>query len=111
MKTVKKLVLSIAVVVLCIVAVIGILVAGLCVSEYVEDARMIKEGDRVVEKIENFRAIHGRLPSNLPEVGIPDDGPLYYEKRSDDVYVVWYGKRLGESGLYDSREKQWKTVD
>ena len=48
---------------------------------------------------------------NLPETGMPDNGPIYYEMRGENEYVVWFGKRLGESEMYNSKEKEWALRD
>lgn len=70
----------------------------------------IAKGNEVVTKVENFRNEKGRLPSSLAEIGIAEaeSEPIYYEKKSESKYVLWFGKELGESVTYDSDTKQWK---
>jgi hypothetical protein len=34
-------------------------------------------------------------------------GPVFYEKKEEDHYIVWYGTSLGESNTYDSKEGKW----
>ncbi len=104
MKVIKRFIL-------CILAAVVILAAGVYLAHYAEDVQLRSQGNLIVEKIEKFRTIHGRLPSNLTDVGIPDNGPIYYEKRDENEYVVWYGKRLGESEMYNSKEKEWALRD
>jgi hypothetical protein len=99
MKTVVKLAL-------CIVALIGIIAACISISGYVEDVRLRKEGNMIVEKVERFRTVHGQLPSSLSEIGVSEN-ELFYTKLNEEHYIVSYGKRLGESGYYDSRTKIW----
>lgn len=81
--------------------------------ENASDKRLVNEGNLLVEKIERFRLEHGRLPSKLEDLGVEEtqEGPLFYLKRSDDWYVVWFGKGLGESVSYDSRGKRWGRTD
>ncbi|MGI8641038.1 MAG: hypothetical protein ACR2MG_13975 [Pyrinomonadaceae bacterium] len=81
----------------------------LSVSACASDAK-IKEGNEVAVKIENFRSEKGRLPNSLTEVGIAEmeSGPIYYDKKSESKYILWFGKELGESVVYDSDTKQWK---
>lgn len=104
MKVIKRFILF-------TVTAVGILAAGVYLAHYVEDAQLIRQGNQIVEKIEKFRTIYGRLPSNLTDAGIPDNGPIYYDKRNETEYVVWYGKRLGESEMYNSKEKEWALRD
>jgi hypothetical protein len=76
---------------------------------YSEDSR-VKEGNELIAKIERFRSEKGRLPASLAELGIKEkeEGPLYYSKRGESDYVVWFGTTLGESVTYDSRSKKWQ---
>ncbi len=73
-------------------------------------AEKIAKGKEVVAKIEKFRNEKGRLPNSLSEVGIAEteSGPIYYEKKNESKYILWFGKELGESVVYDSDAKQWK---
>jgi hypothetical protein len=68
------------------------------------------QGNRIVVKVEKFKSDKGRLPNNLTEIGIIEDesGPIYYEKKTETKYILWFGKELGESMTYDSETKQWK---
>jgi len=68
-------------------------------------------GDRVIAKVNEFRQQKGRLPSSLSEIGTDEteSGPIYYERRGDTRYIVWYGTRLGESVTYDSDVGRWEA--
>lgn len=70
----------------------------------------IKQGKVVVTKVEIFRNEKNRLPNSLNEIGIEEteSGPIYYRKESESIYIVWFGKQLGESETYDSDTKEWK---
>lgn len=76
-----------------------------CVS-----AEKIAKGNKAAAKIEKFRSEKKRLPDSLSEVGIAEteSGPIYYRKESESKYILWFGKELGESVVYDSNTKQWK---
>jgi hypothetical protein len=69
-------------------------------------------GEQVVRKIEAFKTAKGRLPEDLPEIGITvqslSEPPVYYRKDSPDHYIVWYGLSLGKSMTYDSVTKKWE---
>jgi len=79
------------------------------ISGCVSDKKTAK-GNEAAAKIENFRNEKGRLPDSLSEVGIveTESGPIYYRKESESKYILWFGKGLGESVVYDSETKQWK---
>ncbi len=70
----------------------------------------IEKGNEIAAKIEKFRNEKGKLPESLSEVGIAEteSGPIYYKKESETKYILWFGKELGESMIYDSDTKEWK---
>jgi hypothetical protein len=70
----------------------------------------MKQGNNVVLRVEKFKTDKGRLPNNLTEIGIveTESGPIYYEKKTESKFILWFGKELGESMIYDSETKEWK---
>lgn len=68
------------------------------------------EGERVVKKIEEFKATQKRLPRSLGEIGLreTEEGPIYYRQLSEVRYELWYGSSLGESVTYDSERGSWQ---
>jgi hypothetical protein len=74
-------------------------------------SRLIKknEGNKIVAKIELFKKENDRLPLSLSELGIKEkeEGPIYYEKKSNSNYILWFGAELGESVTYDSSANKW----
>jgi len=68
-----------------------------------------KKADRVIIGVELYRDKLGPLPNSLYELGDSDaeKGPIYYEKKSEHDYIIWYGKELGESAIYSSKTKKW----
>lgn len=67
------------------------------------------EGNKIIAKIEAYREQNKRLPNSLNDIGIKEteEGPIYYRKKDDDKYVVWFGMELGESVTYDSATMKW----
>jgi len=102
-----------------IILVLGILVLFCTILffylRYERDYRLMKEGNILVEKIENFRMVHNRLPNSLNEIGVEEkqDGidTLYYDKKSSLHYIVYFGMGLGESKTFYSDSKQWEDFD
>lgn len=71
----------------------------------------MQEGNKIVEKIEEYRMIHNNLPNNLQDVVQSEyvgDVLFCYEKESDTSYIVWFGTTLGEGMYYYSDTKQWE---
>jgi hypothetical protein len=78
------------------------------------DFRLIKEGNNIVVKIETFRESHGRLPDSMKELGIEEQfgaDALYYIKKNDFHYIIYFGEGLGDSMTYYSDSKQWEDRD
>ena len=70
----------------------------------------IAQGNEIAAKVEKFKNENGKLPDALSEIGVKEteSGPIYYRKESESKYILWFGKELGESVIYDSETKQWK---
>ena len=75
--------------------------------------KKIERGNQIILLLEQYRAAHARYPASLRDIGIAEtmEGPVYYERRGDDAYLLWFGTSLGESGIYDSKTKQWDIRD
>ncbi len=71
---------------------------------------LIKQGNEVVEKIEDFRKISGRLPDSLKEIGVyeSEQGPIFYEKRGDSEYAIFFSIGFDEMKAYYSDSKKWE---
>ncbi|WKK80380.2 hypothetical protein [Marivirga arenosa] len=82
-----------------------------------DENRLKRNGNLLVEKIEEYSALHGKLPNTLNEVDLSniDSEELFYEKRDSVYYTVWFGTSLGESLIYYSDSKEWengyRTID
>lgn len=65
--------------------------------------------ENVIQKIESFQKQENRLPLSLSEIGIEEkeSGPIYYLKKNNSEYIVWYGLSTGRSKVYDSKSKNW----
>ena len=68
-----------------------------------------KYAESMIEKIEKYRIVNGRLPEDVTEIGLveTDESPAYYSKTSDSTYTVWYAIGF-ESNVYQSQTKEWK---
>lgn len=75
------------------------------------EERLMKRGDALLKKIEDYKVEHKRLPNSLEEIGMEErDGvdELYYTKRDSLHYNVSFGTSLGESKFYYSDSKRWE---
>lgn len=75
------------------------------------DVELIKQGDKLITKIEAYKKRTGNLPSSLQELGIKEteEGPFYYQKKDSVNFIVWFGTSLGESKTYYSDSKKWEA--
>lgn len=71
---------------------------------------LIKQGNDVVAKVEQFKKEKGRLPDSLTELGITEkmEGPIYYDRKTPTEYEIWFGEELGHSVVYNSGSKKWR---
>ncbi|MCK4260902.1 MAG: hypothetical protein KAX49_18135 [Halanaerobiales bacterium] len=69
-----------------------------------------QEAKKIINHVENFHSSVGRYPNSLEEIGIKEseDNTVYYEKVSEDHYIIWFGTTVGESRVYDSKRKTWE---
>lgn len=70
-----------------------------------------KLGNELIGKIEHFKRENGRLPNDIREVAPEywgESGPLYFDKKEDGGYIVWFGIcSVGGSYTYDSTTQKW----
>lgn len=71
---------------------------------------LIKQGNEIAAKVEAFKAKNGKLPNSLQNIGVEEklEGPVFYEKKSDTEYRLWFGAELGESVVYNSSTRKWQ---
>lgn len=62
-----------------------------------------------MEKVEEFKAEHGRLPEDFRDLKMEEQMHLsFYKKISENEYEIWYGTGLGSSMIYNSTTKTWR---
>ncbi len=71
---------------------------------------LISMGNNIASRIEIYKNKNGRFPTQLSDIGQPEteSGPIYYDHNASG-YILWFGEDLGESTVYDSQAKQWKS--
>jgi hypothetical protein len=89
--------------------VLALLIASYSCSVDSRERQLVRAGGEIIAKIESFKKENRRLPESLTEVGVEekDEGPIYYERKSETKYVLWFGMELGESVTYDSESRKW----
>jgi|ERR1035437_2618554 hypothetical protein len=80
------------------------------------DNRLIKQGNEIVKKIDDFKIKNGRLPNLLNEIDVKEKegaDAIYYQKETNSAYeyIIWFGTSLGESKIYYSDSKKWKDFN
>jgi len=90
--------------------VLALLLASYSCGTGSREGQLMREGDKIVARIESFKKEKQRLPESLSEVGVEEreEGPTYYAKKSDTRYMLWFGMELGESVIYDSDTGKWR---
>lgn len=74
------------------------------------EKRLLKDGNKIIEKIEVYKINNKELPNSLNEVGIEEklEGPIFYNKEDSSNYILWFGVSVGESMVYSSKTKRWE---
>lgn len=69
----------------------------------------ITQGNSIIQQIEKFKSTRGRIPEGLYELGltVTEEGPLYYEKRSDE-YILYFNVGFDDTYTYYSKSKKWE---
>ncbi|PQL93781.1 hypothetical protein [Apibacter adventoris] len=79
------------------------------------EERLIKEGNKIVRKIENFKNKRGRLPKSLEEIGEKEEDDydaIYYLIQKDSInYNIYFGIGFDESKIYYSDSKKWEDFN
>ena len=97
-------------IIIAVLSIVLVICAYYFFSRNSKEDLLIKKGNQIVLKIEEFKNKNGRLPYSLNEINIQEkiEGPFYYEKKDNNSYVLWFGTELGESTTYDSKLKRWQ---
>ncbi|MBN8837582.1 MAG: hypothetical protein J0I09_10000 [Sphingobacteriia bacterium] len=67
-----------------------------------------KIGQNIYMKIIQYQKSKGHLPDKLNDIGIEEkmEGPIYYQKQTDSTFIIYYGRELGESMVFDPKTKE-----
>ncbi len=98
-----------------IIVVLGLLLLIIVVlallGDKIRDARLMKKSEEVINSIERYRQIQGKLPTSLDEIGYKNDLPpndLYYEIINDDLYYITFMHSIDYNYFYYSDERKWR---
>lgn len=72
---------------------------------------MIKQGEEIIQKVEDYKLLHKKLPNSLSDIGLKElDGMdvLYYYKRDSVNYTVSFPISAEEHKFYYSDSKKWE---
>ncbi|WP_269227592.1 hypothetical protein [Flavobacterium eburneipallidum] len=77
-----------------------------------KENRLTSQGSEIIEKIENYKAKYKKLPNSLSDIGIEiideNNPPLYYEKKDNSNYIIWFAKSSEDVKTYYSDTKKWE---
>ncbi|HZX58825.1 MAG TPA: hypothetical protein VFE54_08870 [Mucilaginibacter sp.] len=74
------------------------------------DETLMKEGNRLIEKIEQYKAKNHRLPEYIEDLklNLPDNYPLNYNRgKGSDNYVVSFQIGFFKDIVYHSDTRKW----
>lgn len=76
-----------------------------------EERKLINESNTVIHKIENFKNERSRLPNSLSEIGTAETehGPIFYEKRSELDYIIYFNIGFDDVRVYYSNKQHWEN--
>lgn len=92
-----------------IIGLVVLVLAIIFILRLSENRSYKVEGQALVEKIENFKEMKGKLPDSISELGIDSEmgeGP-YYKKESDSTYIVYFNIGFDNSLVFSSNTKKW----
>jgi hypothetical protein len=97
--------LELALIVILILTIIGFLLFG-----NQEESNLINHGNKIISTIEDFKKENGHFPDSLNEIGIreTEEGPIFYEKRGNSNYVIFFSIGFDETKAYYSDSKKWE---
>lgn len=76
---------------------------------FIENENYKNKGKELIEKIEEYKQKHGKLPENLSDLGVIEamgEGP-YYEKIDSINYIVYFNIGFDNRKVYYSYLKKW----
>ena len=95
--------------VLIFLVVILVVLCGVRYMQFRENKTYEDEGQVLIDKIEHYRSIHKRLPSNIESLGEKEtmsNGP-YYEQVDSNTYKVYFCMGFDAYKVYSSKDRKW----
>jgi len=76
----------------------------------------INMSKKLIDEIEKFIDTNSRIPNKeqargmMKILGLSPDGRCRpcYQRKSDTLYILYFGASLGQSYVYSSKSKSWK---
>lgn len=70
---------------------------------------LLKQGNEIIKKLEDYKEKYHRAPDSLQEIGIklPGEYPLYYIKEDSLNYSIGFPISSFHSKAYHSARKEW----
>jgi len=75
---------------------------------------LLKQGNYIVSKVEEYKKEYHRLPDSLAEIGIKENSEtethISYQKQDSIHYYVWIAISAEASKFYYSDSKKWESI-
>ena len=75
-----------------------------------ENKSYIEKGNKIVNKIYEYKTIHKKLPNKLSDIYLDlemGEGP-YYKKMSDSIFIVFYNIGFDDKIIFKSNLNKWE---
>jgi hypothetical protein len=92
-----------------VVGVVALVILGIVFATlFSRERQLIRDSQPVQAALEAYRQQHSSYPESLLAANIPEPDELYYRRETDGSYILWFGKGLGESVTFHSRDAKWQ---
>lgn len=82
-------------------------------SEIEKEKELFKESKFIIQKIDQFSRVNGRIPSTLVEIGLVESdsfGAIFYQPEEDSMnYIVVFYVEPEKPFIYYSDSRKWET--
>jgi hypothetical protein len=87
-------------------SILGAVVSAVFVTSWGRENRLTRKATNIQAALEIYKQHHGWYPESLAAASIPEPDEIYYQRKQDGSYDLWYGKELGESEIFRPPERK-----
>jgi hypothetical protein len=78
-------------------------------SDWRREQGLMQTARPIQAELEMYRQRYQQYPNSLVQIGVveQEEGPIHYQRQSEDRYILWFGSHLGESKTFHSGAGDW----